>query len=65
MRGDWVNVMKIRFPLNIEDLDQAITERCKLLNDDEHNDDVQHVDSSNKREDPVICSDDNEFGYLY
>ena len=65
MRGDWVNVMKLRFPINIEDLNHAMNERCKLLNDDKHNDDVQHVDSSNKREDPVICSDDNEFGYLY
>lgn len=57
--------MKLRFPLNIEDLDQAITERYKALNSNTHDDDVPHIDTSNKREDPVICSDDNEFGYLY
>ena len=57
--------MKLRFPLNIEDLDQAMNERCKVVGCNEHNDDVHHVDSNNKREDPVICSDDNEFGYLY
>ena len=65
MRKGSVNVMKLRFPLNIEDLDQAMKERCKLLNRDKHDDDAPHIEVDNKREDPVICSDDNEFGYLY